>query len=85
VQRNVDPTHQCSYYVALTELIKILYIKILKYMKLINVKLQYCSVISVKKSKPFQVQQLCAAVWIMHLNIYVDRMYALYCCVRITP
>jgi hypothetical protein len=34
VQRNVDPTRQSSYYVALTEVIKILYIKILKYTKL---------------------------------------------------
>ena len=28
IQRNVDPTHQSSYYVAFTEVIKILSIKI---------------------------------------------------------
>jgi hypothetical protein len=33
VQRNVDPTHRSGYSVAFTEIIKILDIKILKYME----------------------------------------------------
>jgi hypothetical protein len=51
VQRIVGPTHQSSYYVAFTEVIKILNIKILKYVKLITIKLECCNI----KSKPFPV------------------------------
>ena len=38
IQRNVAPTHQSSYYVAFIEVIRILNTKILKYIKLIKVK-----------------------------------------------
>jgi hypothetical protein len=40
VQRNVDPTHQSSYHVALIGVIKILNIKIIKYIKLKTINLQ---------------------------------------------
>jgi hypothetical protein len=48
---------QTSYYVALAEIIKILNIKILKYIKLTSIKSQCFNVKSIKniKSKPFQV------------------------------
>jgi hypothetical protein len=59
IQRNVGPTHQSSY-VALTEVIEILNIEVLKYIKLITVNLQCCNINSSKsvKSKPF------ATIWI---------------------
>ena len=44
IWRNVDPTHQSSYYVAFTEVIRILSIKILKYVKLMTINLQCCNI-----------------------------------------
>jgi hypothetical protein len=42
IQMNVCPTHQSNYYVSLTEVSKILKIKILKCIQLITIKLQRC-------------------------------------------
>jgi hypothetical protein len=71
---NVGTTHQSSYYVAFTEIIKMLGIKILKYMRLIATNLHCCNINSTKsiKSKPFQVLQF-APVWMMHTDIYTGR------------
>jgi hypothetical protein len=73
--KECSPTHQSTYYVAFTEINKILNIKILKYVKLITINLQCCNINSIKsiKNKPFQVLQLFTTVWIMRTNIYVDR------------
>jgi hypothetical protein len=64
LERNVDPTHQSSYYVAFTGVIKILDIKFLKCIKFITVNLQRRNINSIKgiDRKPFQAQQLLAAV-----------------------
>jgi hypothetical protein len=48
VQRNVDPTHQSSYHVALTGVIKILNIKILTYIKLKTINLQCYNINNIK-------------------------------------
>jgi hypothetical protein len=75
LQRNVDPTHQSSYYVVFTAVIKILDIKFLKYIKFITVNSEWRNINSIKEteSKPLQVQQLLAAVWIMHTDMCADR------------
>jgi hypothetical protein len=64
IQRNVDPTHRSSYYVAFTEVIKILNVIIIKYVKLMTINLQCCNINSTKSvnNKPFQVLQLFATV-----------------------
>jgi hypothetical protein len=51
VQTDVDPTHLSSCYVAFPEVIKILNIKILKYIKLITINLQFCNINSIKVLK----------------------------------
>ena len=60
IQRNVDPTHHSSFYVAFAEVFKILNTKILKYIKLITIKPPCCNINSIKsvKNNPFQVLQL---------------------------
>ena len=63
VQRNIDRIHQSSYYVAFTEMVKVLNTKILKYIKLITINLQCSTIKSIKiikniKNKPFQAFQL---------------------------
>jgi hypothetical protein len=73
IQRNVGPTRESKYYVAIAKVIKILNTKILKHTKLTTTKSQYFNIKGVK-SKPNQVQQLFATVWIMHTNICANRM-----------
>ena len=51
IQRNVDLTHQPSYYVAFTEMTKILDVNILKYVKLITINSQRCTINSIKSIK----------------------------------
>jgi hypothetical protein len=51
MQRNVDRTHQSSYYVAFTEVIKILNIGILKYVKLITINLECCNINNIQSIK----------------------------------
>jgi hypothetical protein len=71
IHRNVDLTHQPSYYVAFTDMTKILDVNILKYVKLITINSQRCTINSIKsiKNKPFQVLQSFATVWIMRTDI----------------
>jgi hypothetical protein len=44
MQRKIGTTHHCSYYAAFTEMIKILNIEILKYIKLITINPQRCNI-----------------------------------------
>jgi hypothetical protein len=53
--------------VAFTEMIKILNIKTLKYIKLITINSQCCNINNIKY-KLFQVLQLFITVWLMHLQ-----------------
>jgi hypothetical protein len=64
IQSNVDPTHQYNYYVAFTEVIKRLNIKILKYVKLMTINVQCFDINSTTNmnNTPFQVLQLFATV-----------------------